>query len=233
MAPDSSTRPRIEYVIFDMDGLLIDTESVYTQVTNEILAPHGVQMTWEIKAGLMGKVEEESVNHLFSFFPDISLTKEEYRARRTAGQQRLWPTVQSLPGVQKLIAHLSKHKIPIVVATSSRRFAFLRKSAHLHKEIFGYFGCGVEGAQEMVVCSDDVSGKTTGKPEPYIFLYAAREKLGRDVGDGEENVSSEHALERGRGLVFEDAIPGVDAGKRAGMSGATFLERVENLEMRC
>jgi len=74
----------------------------------------------------------------------------------------------------------------------------------------------------MVVCEDDVHGKTSGKPEPYIFIYAAREKLGRNVGDGEENVSPEHVLERGKGLVFEDATPGVEAGKRAGMSGATL-----------
>lgn len=79
----------------------------------------------------------------------------------------------------------------------------------------------------MVVCGDDVAGKTTGKPEPYIFLFAAREKLGKNVGDEEENVSPEHASERGKGLVFEDAIPGVEAGKRAGMSGATFFAFLE------
>lgn len=85
----------------------------------------------------------------------------------------------------------------------------------------------------MVVCGDDVSDKTAGKPEPYIFLYAAREKLGRNVGDGEEpNISPEHALERGRGLVFEDAIPGVEAGKRAGMSGAAFFSCGERAEMQ-
>ena len=197
-------------------------------------------MTWEIKAGLMGKgtsspriyhtqrtryssqVEREAAAHLLSFFPGIALTKEDYIAQRTIGQDRLWPTVRPLPGVPKLIAHLAKHQIPIVVATSSQRRNFLLKSANLHEEIFGYFGCGVEGQQEMVVCGDDVAGKTTGKPEPYIFLCAAREKLGKNVGDGEGNVSPEHVLERGKGLVFEDAIPGVEAGKRAAMSGAIF-----------
>ncbi|KAH0828008.1 HAD-like protein [Lanmaoa asiatica] len=218
MPSDSLMRPRIEYVIFDMDGLLIDTESVYTKVTNDILAPYGVQMTWEIKAGLMGKVEQEAAAHLLSFFPGITLTAEDYIAQRTIGQDCLWPTIRPLPGVPKLIAHLTKHEIPIVVATSSKRRNFLLKSVNLHEEIFGHFGCGVEGRQEMVVCGDDVAGQTTGKPEPYIFLFAAREKLGKNVGVGEENVSPEHALERGKGLVFEDAIPGVDAGKRAGMS---------------
>ncbi|KAI9571158.1 HAD-like domain-containing protein [Boletus coccyginus] len=177
----------VEYVIFDMDGLLIDTESVYSQVTNDILAPHGSN--------------KKQPPTFLSFFPGIALTKEDYIAQRTIGQDRRWPTVRPLPGAPKLISHLANHKIPIVVATSSKRRNFCSN-----------------GGQEMVVCGDDVSGKTTGKPEPYIFLYAAREKLGRNVGDGEENVSPEHDLERGKGLVFEDATPGVEAGKRAGMS---------------
>jgi len=67
------------------------------------------------------------------------------------------------------------------------------------------------------VCGDDHPGKMRGKPEPDIFLMAAREKLGRKVGDCTE-CSEEEKKERRKGLVFEDAIPGMQAGKRAGMS---------------
>jgi pseudouridine-5'-monophosphatase len=69
-----------------------------------------------------------------------------------------------------------------------------------------------------VVCGDDYSGKIRGKPEPDIFLIAAREQLGRNVGEGTE-CSEVEQEERGKGLVFEDALPGMQAGKRAGMSG--------------
>jgi len=49
------TRPKIEYVLFDMDGLMIDSEKVYSDVTNTILGRYGKEMTWDMKAGCMGK----------------------------------------------------------------------------------------------------------------------------------------------------------------------------------
>lgn len=72
-----------------------------------------------------------------------------------------------------------------------------------------------------VVCGDDVRiAKGRGKPCPDIFLLAARELLGLPVGTVEVDEAGESEKEvRGKGIVFEDAIPGVQAGKRAGMNG--------------
>jgi len=68
-----------------------------------------------------------------------------------------------------------------------------------------------------VVCSDDkgVLKEGRGKPAPDIFLAAAR-LLGMDVGINEEATEGEETI-RANGLVFEDAVPGVIAAKRAGM----------------
>jgi len=196
-------------VIFDVDGLMIDSESIYTKVTNDILGQFGKSMTWDMKAGCMGRPEREAAVHLLSYFPDIPLTVESYLTQRNIGQDLLWPTVQLLPGVQKLVLHLKKHSIPIAVATSSRRRKYNMKTGHF-TEVFGCF-------EEKVVCGDDFPGKMKGKPEPDIFLTAAREQLGRKVGE-HVDCSEEEMEERGKGLVFEDAIPGMQAGKRAGMS---------------
>jgi pseudouridine-5'-monophosphatase len=121
--------------------------------------------------------------------------------------------VQLLPGVERLVAHLSAHRIPIAIATGSVRRNYERKTAHL-QHVFARFG-------EHVVCGGD-DGAGRGKPFPDVFLAAAR-ALGRPVGpnedDGEAGVGETERAERARGLVFEDAIPGVQAGKRAGMSG--------------
>ena len=204
-------KKKVEYVIFDMDGLLIDTESVYTKVTDDILAPYGKVMTWNIKAGCMGKVEREAAAHILKSFPDVPLTVDAYIEKRRVGQDALWPTVQPLPGVRKLVAHLFKHNIPIAVATASIRRNYERKTSHLN-DLFNCF----EG---KVICGDDVKDQTAGKPEPYIFLHAAQSKLGKMVGYGEvEDASPGEKEIRSQGLVFEDAILGVQAGKRAGMN---------------
>jgi len=118
--------------------------------------------------------------------------------------------VPLLPGVRKLVLHLKAHNIPIAVATGSRRRNYELKTGHLG-EVFGCF----EG---KVVCSDDAKWTMRGKPEPDIFLVAARELLGRNVGDPLGEVSEAQLVERSKGLVFEDGLPGMQAGKRAGMS---------------
>ncbi|CAL1706094.1 unnamed protein product [Somion occarium] len=173
-------------------------------------------MTWDMKAGLMGKPERDAAAHLLSFFPDIppEFTIDEYIRRRRIGQDAFWPFVQPLPGALRLVKHLYQHKIPIAVATSSQRRNYELKSQHLMETLFGHFG-------GRVVCADDGLIKAgRGKPHPDIFLVTARTCLERDVGEGEigEYVVTETQLaERARGLIFEDAIPGVQAGKNAGM----------------
>ncbi|KZT61983.1 HAD-like protein [Calocera cornea HHB12733] len=209
----AASRPRVAYVIFDMDGLLIDTESVYTLVTNRILEPYGVEMTWDIKAELMGMPERAASERLLSHFPGIALTVDDYITQRRALQDTLWPSALPLPGAHRLLTHLHQHRIPIAVATGSQYRNYLLKTSHL-PEMFGLFG-------GRVVCGDDVRLGGRGKPHPAGFLLAGSE-LGFPVGEGEEGeangVTEEEKRMRAQGLVFEDAKSGVLAGKRAGMN---------------
>ncbi|TFK84566.1 HAD-like protein [Polyporus arcularius HHB13444] len=214
--PQDVQRPKIDYVIFDMDGLLIDSERVYGDVTNELLAPYGKEMTWDIKAGLMGKPEREAAAHLLSFFPDLPphFTIDYYLEARRPLQDQRWPSVPPLPGAIKLVRHLHAHGVPIALATGSQRRNFELKSSHLG-ELFDCF----EG---RVVCADDgLLAPGRGKPHPDIFLVAAERFLKLDVGQGEVqegHVSEKQREVRAKGLVFEDGVPGMQAGKRAGMS---------------
>lgn len=158
---------------------------------------------------LASPAERAAAAHLLSFFPDITLTIDDYLAQRRTAQDARWPHVQLLPGAARLVAHLAAHGVPIAIATGSTRRNFELKAAHL-QHVFSHFGSDV-------VCGDDGAGR--GKPFPDVFLAAAR-NLGRAVGANEGDAVTEAELEeRARGLVFEDAIPGVQAGRRAGMSG--------------
>jgi beta-phosphoglucomutase-like phosphatase (HAD superfamily) len=179
--------------------------------------------------------EMDSALHLLSFFPDISLTVDDYLRRKDESQDRLWPNVPLLPGVEKLVHHLKKHNVPMAVATGSlKRNYILKTSGEQLQSVFQHFDL-----EKNVVTGDpmpedpDVSGRVAngkrgirkgrGKPHPDIFLVAAKECLERNVGDVSTDVSADLAeewiVERRKGLVFEDAVLGVVAGKRAGMSG--------------
>lgn len=173
--------------------------------------------------------------HLLSFFPDISLTIEDYLRRRDEAQDKAWSDVPLLPGVQKLVHHLKKHNIPMAVASGTRKQKYFLKASGVQvQSVFQHFDL-----DKNVVTGDplpedpDFPGRVAigqrgirkgrGKPHPDIFLVAAKECLGRNVGDVSTDISpglgEEWVLERRKGLVFEDAIPGVIAGKRAGMNG--------------
>ncbi|KAG9120572.1 hypothetical protein FRC07_003882 [Ceratobasidium sp. 392] len=167
-------------------------------------------MTWDIKKELMGKPERAASEKLLSYFPDISLTVDDYIAQRRVTQDLAWPTVALLPGAHKLIAHLVEHKVPVALATGSQRRNFELKTAHLGAT-FDLFG-------DAIVCGDDVEVKK-GKPAPDVFLVAAQRAGISEAGlDEGESVTEEAKKVRAQGLVFEDATSGVIAGKRAGMN---------------
>lgn len=164
--------------------------------------------------------EREAGLHTLSFFPDIPIGVDEFLVERNRVQDRLWPTVPLMPGVSKLVHHLKKYHIPMAVATSSRRRNFEMKTAHL-QDVFGCF-------DGKIVCGDDQQYKMKGKPAPDIFLITAATFLGRNVGSPYEPPDEQQAIERSKGLVFEDAVPGVQAGKRAGMSGVFYRQFATN-----
>ncbi|KAI8909937.1 HAD-like domain-containing protein [Powellomyces hirtus] len=183
----------ITHCIFDMDGLLLDTERIYTQVTQEILDKYvpGTKFTWDLKSKLMGRTAVESGRMVIEA-TKLPMTLEEYLDETADLQEKRWPLADILPGVANLVRHLKAHNIPIGVATSSTRPKFELKTSR-HTELFSLF--------DSVTCGDDPE-VINGKPAPDIFLVA-KKRLGNP--------------DASKCLVFEDALNGVQAARAAGM----------------
>jgi len=181
----------ITHFIFDMDGLLLDTEPFYTQATQEIVGEYGKTFDWSLKSRMMGRPAIESARFLVASL-DLPITPEEYLRRREGTMTRLYPTALPKPGAVALTRRAKGLGIPLAVATSSTRKIFDLKTQH-HRDWFSVF--------DAVITGDDPD-LHRGKPAPDIFLLAA-ERMKADPA---------HCL------VFEDAPSGVEAALAAGMT---------------
>ncbi|KAL4220368.1 Pseudouridine-5'-phosphatase [Mactra antiquata] len=184
----------VTHVLFDVDGLLLDTERLYTVATQNVCDEFGKQYTWDIKKQVMGMKESMSAKKLVELL-ELPLTVDEYLTRIHKEYDRLFPTVPLLPGADKLVRHLHKHNVPIAVVTGSNAHSFELKTRN-HKEYFSLF-------HHQVLCGDDPDVKH-GKPHPDGFQVGAKRFNNPDLKP--ENV-----------LVFEDAMNGVEASHAAGM----------------
>jgi pseudouridine-5'-monophosphatase len=186
-----AARKSVTCVIYDMDGLLLDTEPFYTQVSQVIASRYGKVFDWSVKARMIGKRAADSAK-IFTSALDLPLTPEEYLVARQAMIEELFPQAEPLPGAVRLTEHLQRHSIPQAVATSSDGRHFGLKTMR-HQPWFRLFEC--------IVIGDDPEVRH-GKPAPDIFLLAAR-RLGITPSEC---------------LVFEDSPFGVEAARNAGMA---------------
>ncbi|KAF5725930.1 (DL)-glycerol-3-phosphatase 2-like [Tripterygium wilfordii] len=191
-----SHREPVTHVIFDMDGLLLDTEKFYTEVQEIILSRYNKTFDWSLKAKMMGKKAIESAR-IFVEETGLSdsLSAEDFLVEREEMLQKLFPSSELMPGASRLIRHLHAKGIPICVATGSHMRHFVLKTQR-HGELFSLM--------HHVVKGDDPEVKQ-GKPSPDIFLAAAKRFEGGP-------------MDSCKCLVFEDAPAGVLAAKNAGMS---------------
>jgi pseudouridine-5'-monophosphatase len=180
----------IKAVIFDMDGLLLDTEGIYTEVTHIIASRYGRTFDWAIKQNTIGRGARDFAGYVIGAL-ELPLSIDEFLTTREPMLDERFPRSPAMPGAEALVRHLAAHNIPIAVGTSSSIHYFKAKTT-LHRAWFELF--------DTVVTADD-SEVGAAKPAPDIFLVAAR-RLGVAPKDC---------------LVFEDSPFGVTAAKAAGM----------------
>jgi beta-phosphoglucomutase-like phosphatase (HAD superfamily) len=90
----------ISHVLFDMDGLLLDTEKFYTVVQEQILADYGKKFDWTLKAKMMGKKALEAGKILVQQTGlDGILSPEDFIKRREAMLHDMFPDSDLMPGI--------------------------------------------------------------------------------------------------------------------------------------
>ena len=91
----------LDSIIFDMDGLLIDTEIISYQLYSALLAPYGFTVSLHDYAeAYSGKTEEKNVTTLLEHYP-LPLSREECFARISAMKKSFWPRVLLSSPAQK------------------------------------------------------------------------------------------------------------------------------------
>jgi len=179
---------RVEAVIFDMDGLLLDTEIVYRAAMIEAGSVFGVAFTGEIYAAMVGKTNPESAILLRELYGDDFPIQAYF--------ERVWADVEDLleaetrlkAGVIEILDHLDDLGLPCAIATSNGMVSV--------EKYLGRFD--LLSRFNAVVANADV---VRHKPHPDPYLEAAR-RLGVDPA---------HCL------ALEDSHPGVRAAHAAGM----------------
>jgi pseudouridine-5'-monophosphatase len=210
----------VTHLLFDMEGLLQDTEPLYTAATEVVAARHGstdpsglpLAFTWDLKVRQMGLPSDELAKLVVQELR-LPISPEQYTREVKAIQQETFPHCQLLPGAEGLVRYL--HSLPgvqIAVATSSPRDTYELKTTN-HKELFSLF--------HHVVCGSTDPEVERGKPAPDIFLVCARrfsepeetEELGISVTDFRQTTGPHPAS----CLVVEDSPAGARAALAAGM----------------
>ncbi|CAK9801867.1 PUDP [Anthophora quadrimaculata] len=183
----------VTHCIFDMDGLLLNTEHLYSEAFNRITNRYGKEFTWEHKAKTMG-FKSAAVAHAVVEMLSLPISNEEFENEIVKIYQELFPTADLMPGAERLLRHLSQNNIPIALATSSNKENFELKTQRW-ANVFDLFDHKVLGGSDPEVVN--------GKPAPDIFLVAAK----RFSDNPDPSMC----------LVFEDAPNGVKAALNAGM----------------
>lgn len=178
----------ITAVLFDMDGLVLDTEKLYTRFWQEAACACGYPMTKEQALGMRSLNRGAGLAKMQSYFgPDVDydFIRQKRIELMDAFVEKEGVTLK--PGIHELLAFLKERGIKTAIATSSP----------MERTVLYLTSVGLQNSFDELVSGYMVE---RGKPEPDIYLYAA-EKLG---------VKPEECM------VLEDSPAGILAAHRAG-----------------
>lgn len=182
--------PKITHLIYDFDGLLLDTEPIYCEVNQIIARRYGKTFTPEIHRMIMGRQALDCAQILVREL-DLPLTAEAHLQARNEIIFDMLPKAQPMPGAVEMTRRFYAAGVPQAIATSSASVTFHKKTRNYQDWLTCF---------RVIVLGDDAEVKQS-KPAPDSFLVAAK-RLGASPDTC---------------LVLEDSPAGIKAAKAAGM----------------
>jgi HAD superfamily hydrolase (TIGR01509 family) len=183
-------------IIFDLDGVLADSETSWSEIDAKLLADYGVAYRGEHHKNVVGISYRLAVEFYKKAFNLSASTKEMMERRGEIATEFFADRIGLFPNVKEVLEELRRMKLHLAVATSSVS-ASARPFLDRH-QLIQFF--------EVIVTGEEVE---RGKPAPDIYLCAAQH-LG---------------IHADACLVVEDALPGVAAAKAANMRVAAVPDR--------
>lgn len=178
----------IRAVIFDLDGSLVDSMWMWRDIDIEYLGRFGIALPEDLQSKIEGMSFSETANYFKEHFPIPDSIEQMKEDWNRMAWDKYMKEVPLKEGIPEFLAECRKRGILLGIATSNSR-ELVENIAAVHG-LHDHFHCIMTGCEVA-----------HGKPSPDIYLAVA-ERL---------SVDPSHCL------VFEDIIPGILAGKRAGM----------------
>jgi beta-phosphoglucomutase len=178
-------------VIFDLDGVIVDTAKFHFLAWRKLANDLGFDFTKAQNEQLKGVSRVESLKKILEW-GELELSKTEFKRQMALKNENYLSYVakmdedEILPGVQKVIDYLIENNIPFALGSASKNARNILKKINLLEKF------------DAIVDGNDVS---KAKPDPEVFLIAA-EKI---------NIKPENSI------VFEDSVAGVQAANNANM----------------
>ena len=175
-------------VIFDVDGVIVDSEPIHIEAEKKTLLKHGVRITTEELRTYTGTTSDFEFNDLIRKYKLNTTAKALFDEKEVIMFRLLEEGFEPTKGVLDLIKNLKQEGFKLGIATSGHR-----KLAYYYLSTLG-----IESFFDTVVCAEDI---THSKPDPEIFLKAAQ-----GLGVKPEDC-----------VVIEDAKLGIEGALKAGM----------------
>jgi HAD superfamily hydrolase (TIGR01509 family) len=180
---------RFDAIVFDNDGLLLDTEHAWTRAETVLFERHGHTFTAEHKRDLIGSSHAQSAAKVSRWLDQPGRGDALMDELHELVMEELLAGVPPRPGALELVAAVRAAGLPIGLATNSSR-AFVDRALEVAELADGHF--------DVVISAEEVAAP---KPAPDLYLEACAQ-----LGAAPE-----------RAAALEDSPPGVASARAAGM----------------